>query len=300
MDMARLQTLRALSQHGTMAAAAVSLHLTPSAVSQQITQLERELDSRLTERRGRRVALTVAGEALVRHTERMLAIMDEAKAELAQLRGELAGELRVAAFPSIAAAVLAETVRVLQAAHPRLRVVVQEKEPREGLMALGAWQADVALIDDLATDPEGCHDRYVLRALAQDRLHILLPVSHPLAARPFLEIVALRDAAWALDSTSSSFGEFFTDLCCRAGFEPRINAHCTGFEMVAAMVASGCSVSMASGLRLAKPLNGIAAVPLRPEIQRRILVACRKEEAGHPAIQAFMETVQHRVQACFA
>lgn len=292
MDMNRLLTLRALATCGTMAAAAESLHLTPSAISQQIAQLERDLDTRLTERRGRSVALTPAGDALVRHTERIMGVLDEAKAELAQLRSDIAGELRVAAFPSIAVAVLADTVRALQDSHPRLRIVVQEMEPQEGLTALGAWHTDVAVIDDLAADPGGRHDAYDLLPVAQDVLHVLLPNDHPLAGRTSLRMVDLRDAAWALDSTSSSFGTFIGGLCRRAGFEPQINAHCTGFGMVAAMVASGCSISLASGLRLIKPLPGVTAVRLRPEIQRRILLAYRKGERQHPAVQAFVNAVQ--------
>ncbi|MFM9922216.1 LysR family transcriptional regulator [Variovorax sp. H27-G14] len=292
MDINKLLTLRALSGCGTMAAAAASLHLTPSAVSQQIAQLELDVDATLTERRGRGVALTPAGDALVRHTERILGILDEARSELARLRCDIAGELRVAAFSSIAVAVLADTVHLLQSQHPHLRVVLQEMEPQEGLTALGAWRTDIAVIDDLAADPGVRHDAYELLPLTQDVLHILLPTAHPLADRHSLRISDLRDAAWALDSTSSSFGEFIASLCRRAGFEPRINAHCTGFEMVAAMVASGCSISIASGLRLTKPLKGVKSVRLRPEIQRRILLAYRKGERDHPAVQAFLKEIE--------
>jgi len=292
MDLHRLLTLRELARCGTMAAAAEALHLSPSAISQQIALFEQELDMALTERRGRGVALTPAGEALVRHAARIMAVMDEARSELAQLRSDLAGELRVAAFPSVAVAVLAPAVQALQQAHPRLRIVVKEMEPQEGLSALSAWHTDVAIIDDLAADPGVRHDAYALRPLAHDAMHILVPAGHALARRATLRIADLRDEAWALDSTYSSFGVFIGDLCRRAGFEPRINAHCTGFEMVAAMVASGCSVSIASGMRLVKPLPGVKAVRLRPEIQRKVLLAYRKSERGHPAVQACLLAVE--------
>ncbi|SAI66259.1 LysR family transcriptional regulator transcriptional regulator [Bordetella ansorpii] len=292
MDLNRLLTLRELARCGTMAAAAESLHLSPSAISQQIAQFERELDTALTERRGRGVALTPAGEALVRHAERIMGIVDEARSELAQLRDDVAGELRVAAFPSVAVAVLAHAVQALKLEHPRLNVVVQEMEPQEGLSALGAWHTDVAIIDDLAADPSGRHDAYELLPLAQDAMHILVPAGHPLAQRPFLRVADLRDESWALDSTYSSFGEFIGNLCRRAGFAPRINAHCTGFEMVAAMVASGCSVSIASGMRMVRPLPGVRAIKMRPEIQRRILLAIRKGERDHPAVQACVQALQ--------
>src|SRR5438046_2830274 len=129
MDMNRLRALRELARCGTMAAAAEALFLTPSAVSQQIAQLEEEAGIGLTERRGRGVRLTPAGEALVAHTERIMVVLDEAKSELAQLRREIAGELRVAAFPSIASAVMPETIKELRSVFPRLDIVLEEMEP---------------------------------------------------------------------------------------------------------------------------------------------------------------------------
>jgi len=87
-----------------MAAVAEALFLTPSAVSQQIAQLEEEAGVKLIERQGRGVRLTKAGEVLVEHTERMLLVLDEAKSDLAQIKREVAGVIRVAAFPTVAAA----------------------------------------------------------------------------------------------------------------------------------------------------------------------------------------------------
>lgn len=289
MDITRLRTLRELARCGTMAATAESLHLTPSAVSQQVAQLEREADVALIERRGRGVVLTPAGERLVGHVERILMVLDEARSELAQMRSEIAGELRVAAFPSIAVAVVAETVRALRNAYPRLKVVVVELEPQESLSALGSWQIDVAVIDDLAVEPNEKHENYALIPLTQDLMHVLLPTHHPLAACGGLTIADLRDEAWALDSTSSSFGEFITNLCRRSGYSPRINAHCAGFEMVAAMVASGNSISVVSGLRLVRPLHGVTAVRLLPGIQRGVFLAYRKGERDHPAVNVFLD-----------
>jgi DNA-binding transcriptional LysR family regulator len=92
LEVGRLRALLELARCGTMAAAAEALFLTPSAISQQIAQLEDEAGVKLTERIGRRVRLTAAGNALVRHAERVMAVLDEARSELAELRHEIAGE----------------------------------------------------------------------------------------------------------------------------------------------------------------------------------------------------------------
>ena len=86
LDIRRLRVLREVALRGTIAAAADSLGFTPSAISQQLTALERESGSVLLERTGRGVRLTDAGQVLVDHTEPVLVALEEAKAALARLQ----------------------------------------------------------------------------------------------------------------------------------------------------------------------------------------------------------------------
>ncbi|OZI34202.1 LysR family transcriptional regulator [Bordetella genomosp. 10] len=294
MDLSRLKVLRELSRCGTMAAAAQALYLSPSAVSQQVAQLEIEAGVSLTERRGRGVVLAPAGQALVGYAERILVVLDEAKSEMAQLRKEIAGELRVAAFPSIACVVLPQTMKALVQLFPRLHVVLEEMEPSDGLAALRSWRVDVAIVDDLSTVLEGRPEGLDRVALTEDVLYALLPAGHPLAAKHSVSITDLRNASWALDATSSAYGDFIVNLCRRTGFEPRLNAACSGFQMVSAMVAAGCSVSVAPGLLLHKKIPGIKAVKLRPEVRRSISVAYRSGERNHPSVKLFTEELLRR------
>jgi len=100
LDVRRLRLLRELAYRGTIAAVADALAFTPSAVSQQLSVLEREAGLPLLERRGRRVVLTPAGQNLVRHAEAVLEQLERAGAELAGARRGLSGPLRIGTFPS--------------------------------------------------------------------------------------------------------------------------------------------------------------------------------------------------------
>jgi DNA-binding transcriptional LysR family regulator len=291
MDIARLRTLRELSARQTMAAVAQALFLTPSAVSQQIAQLEEEVGMQLTERQGRGVRLTPAGAALVTHAERVLMVLDEAKSDLAGMRREIAGVLRVAAFPTLAAALLPQAIEELRGNYPRLEIVLDELEPADGLAALGSWNADVAFIDNMANGRAGRHSNVDQVPLLDDVLYVLLPAGHRLARRRTLALADLKNERWALDSAVSSYGQFIVELCRRAGYEPRVNAQCRGFEVVRAMVAAGCSISVIPGLRLVHDLAGVAAVKLRPEARRKIAIAFRHGERKHPAVKVFVEQV---------
>ncbi len=289
MDITRLRALRELSIRQTMAAAAEALFLTPSAISQQIAQLEEEVGVALTERRGRGVRLTPAGELLVVHAERLLTVLYEAKSDIAEIKKEIAGELRVAAFPSIGAALLPQAVKALRARHPRLAIVLDEMEPADGLAALGSWQVDVALIDDLSLLFLGKQHHVEQVPLTEDSLCVIVPAGHALAKRPSLSIGDLKAEGWALDSTSSTYGDFVIGLCRRAGYEPILNAKCRSFDMVFAMVASGCSISLVPRLRLVHSVQGVSVVKLRPEVSRKISVAYRRGEHRHPAVKVFVE-----------
>jgi len=296
MDISRLRALRELAKRKTMAAVADALFVSASAVSQQISQLEDEAGVALVERRGRGVRLTEAGERLVAHAERIIGILEEAKTDLAELKKIVAGEVRLAAFPSIASTLAPATMRELEADHPRLRVVLNAMEPMEGLAALRAWQTDVAIVDDLTVDPSGADRNVEMTYLCDDRLYAILPVSHPLARQPNIHLKELKDTKWALDVASNKYSEVIATACRSAGFEPVVNAYCNGFEVVVSLIEAGCSVSVMPGLRLKNYRGEVVSVPVVPEITRRISAAVRAGEARNPAIAAVLRALRNAVE----
>jgi DNA-binding transcriptional LysR family regulator len=297
MDLARLKALRELSIRHTMAAVADALSLTPSAVSQQIALLEEEVGVPLTERRGRGVKLTHAGEVLVSHAERIMAVLDEANSELASISKEISGTLRVAAFATAAAALLPPALQELKKNYPRLQITIIEMEPSEGLAALGSWNADLAIVDDLSVRLARMEKTVQKVRLIDDELKVVMAPDHYLARKPSIVLSELKDEEWAMDSATSFYGEFVMNLCRQAGFTPQINAACRGSEIIAAMVASGCSVSIIPGLRLGQITQKLAARPLRPAVTRRISVAFRQGERSHPAIKLFVQQLLRTAEA---
>src|SRR3954471_17152015 len=119
LDVRRLRVLRELAARGTVAATAEALSFTPSAVSQQLSALEREAGVVLLEREGRRLLLTDAGRTLVTHGDAVLAQLERAEAELHAGTQEISGTLRIAAFSSFARSVLPE-VTAAMLGHDRL------------------------------------------------------------------------------------------------------------------------------------------------------------------------------------
>jgi DNA-binding transcriptional LysR family regulator len=142
-EMRRLLLLHALASHGTIAAAARSVHLTGPAVSQQLAVLEREVGMQLVERHGRWLRLTRAGEVLVSHSEVLLGQLTAAEADLAALRGEVTGTVRLAAFSTMMRTVVPLAWKAVRAQHrDRLRLIVLEMEPEESLAGVQLFWRD--------------------------------------------------------------------------------------------------------------------------------------------------------------
>ncbi|MFD2644445.1 LysR family transcriptional regulator [Pseudomonas japonica] len=289
MDIGKLGALRELAVRKTMAAVADALHVSPSAVSQQISMLEQEVGIDLVERRGRGVELTIAGRTLVERANRIFAELESARADMAELKKVVAGDIRVAAFPSVASALMPRTMRSLRASHPRLEVLFEEMEPEEGMNALRSWQTDVALIDDLNVPPGLLDPGIELTPLIEDVFHVMMAPDHRLAGLDEVSWAELEQEQWVIDTASGTYTRMLAEACQRSGYMPRIVARCKGAEVTSALVREGCAIAMFPGLRAGTETQGARVSRLVPEIRRKISIAYRKGEKKSPALRVFIE-----------
>ena len=297
MDIGKLGALRELAVRKTMAAVAEALHVSPSAVSQQISLLEQELGIDLVERRGRGVELTIAGRTLVERANRIFAELESARADMAELKKVVAGDLRVAAFPSVASALMPRTMRALRTAYPRLEVLFEEMEPEEGLNALRSWQTDVALIDDLNIPPGLLDPGIELTPLIEDVFHVMMAPDHPLAGRDEVSWAELEGEHWVIDTAAGTYTRMLSEACQRSGYVPKIIARCKGAEVTSALIREGCAIAMFPGLRAHTEMQGVRVSRLVPEIRRRISVAYRKGEKKSPALRVFIQCLEEHALA---
>jgi DNA-binding transcriptional LysR family regulator len=270
-----------------MAAVADALLISPSAVSQKIALLEAEVGIELVERRGRGVTLTPAGERLAHHAGGVIAILEEARTDLAELKRIVAGELRVAAFPSVAASLMPATIMLVAARYPALQISFVELEPADGLAALRAWQTDIAIVDDLTTLGSATSGIELIELL-EDRLYVLMSRANKLSERPYLALRDLRREKFALDNSAHDYSAVIIRLCREAGFEPIINGMCHGFEVVRALSVAGCSISIQPGLRVFDGPGEVCVREIRPALTRQISAAYRAGELRNPAVKVFM------------
>jgi DNA-binding transcriptional LysR family regulator len=289
LDLRRLRLLRELAARGTIGAVASSLSYSPSAVSQQLAQLEREAGVPLLERVGRNVRLTAAAQALVAHTDALLERMEQAEADLEATAEQITGTVRVAAIQSAGLYLLAPALRRLSADHPALRVEVTDAEPETSMPALALGTLDLVLGDQYPFLPLPPDPRLDLEPLLEEQFRIMLPVEHPLAGTGGpVALASLRDEVWAIGKADSHYGEL-TIRACRAlgGFEPDVRHRSNDLLMLLALVANGQAVTLLPDLVRAdrEPsvvVRDVAEAPLT----RTVFGAIRHGSARRPALNA--------------
>ena len=292
LDVRRLHMLRELAERGTIAATAEALGYTPPAVSQHLAALERQVGVALLERQGRRVALTPAARLLVARTERVLAELEAAEAELAAGNGDLRGSVRLAAFPTAAATLVPSAMAVFAARHPGAEVLLSELEPEDALPALKLGEADVAVVHEYDFSPRGDDPSVELTPLVEDDIHVAVPVDHP-AAGDEIALKALARERWIAGYVDTACHRVVITACRAAGFEPRIVARSNDFRVVLALVAAGQGVALVPGLAVDDPPAGVClARPAGRRLGRRVLAAVRAGGSGHPAVVALLDALR--------
>jgi DNA-binding transcriptional LysR family regulator len=288
LDVRKLRLLRELGRLGTIAAVAQAFSYTPSAVSQQLSALEREAGVPLVRRVGRRVELTPAGTGLAARAEPVLALLEEAAAALAAELDELAGELRIGAFPTAVRTLLPGALVALGSAHPRLELLVTELDPADVPDALRTGMLDIALVheyDYVPAEPDPALER---RPLLAETIFLASAQTRPAEPRPpGRSDDAIRRCSglpWIAASPGTLCHLMAERLCQASGFSPRIRHRADDFATVLALVAAGQGVALVPELALPDAPDGVVLTPL--PARRRTLIACRAGTSAHPAIAA--------------
>ncbi|MBM9622840.1 LysR family transcriptional regulator [Streptomyces zhihengii] len=286
LNLERLRTLDALARHGSVSAAAEGLHVTTSAVSQQMAKLEREVGQQLLARNGRGVRLTDAGRLLADHAARILSQVELAQSDIEAQRGQVVGEVRLGAFPTAARGLFPGTVGALRARHPELRVRTREMEPESGIRSVIRGDLDLAIVLDWSNKRLPVPAGLAQARLLDDVTDVAMPAGHRLAGREEVDLAEFAEDDWV----SWPEGEFCHDWLVftlrSQGVEPRI-AHMAGeHHTQLALIAAGLGVCVTPRLGRGPVPEGVALVPVRQRMSRHVYAVWRTDADRRPSIRA--------------
>ncbi|MFK4146085.1 LysR substrate-binding domain-containing protein [Streptomyces sp. NPDC004065] len=292
LNLERLRTLDALARHGSVSAAAEGMHVTTSAVSQQMAKLEREVGQQLLARNGRGVRLTDAGRLLAEHAARILSQVELAQSDLEAQRGQVVGELRLGAFPTAARGLFPEALTRLRARHPGLRVTTAEMEPAPALRAVLRGDVDLAVVLDWYNKPLPVPGGLSRAPLLDDAADVALPAGHPLAGRDEVELEEFAADDWVTWGEAEFCHEWLLDTLRSKGVEPRIAHRAEEHATQLALVAAGLGVCVAPRLGRGPLPAGVRTVPVRQAVRRHVYAVWRADADRRPSIRAAADALR--------
>ncbi|MFF3561293.1 LysR family transcriptional regulator [Streptomyces sp. NPDC002574] len=293
LNLERLRILHAISAYGSVSAAADVLHVTTSAVSQQMTKLERETGQALLVKNGRGVRLTDAGRLLSGHADRILSLVELAHSDLEAHRGAPVGELRMGAFPTAVRGLFPQALMSLRSDFPTLRAMVQEMEPEPALGRLVRGDIDLAVVLDWYNKPLSLPGGLAKEPLLDDIADVVVPVGHPLAGHAEADLAEFADDDWITWPDGGFCHEWLLFTLRGKGVEPRIAHHAEEHPTVLALVAAGLGVAVVPRLGRGLLPAGVRALPVRHTMRRHIYAVWRADADRRPAIRAAVEALRH-------
>jgi DNA-binding transcriptional LysR family regulator len=291
-DLRRLHVLRAVAHYGTVTAAARALHFTPSAASQQIRQLARDLGVDLLEPQGRGIRLTPAAESLLAHADAIQARWEQAELDLRVGRDEPAGPLRVSG-PSVAVSVLLAPMAVrLRERHPRLAVGLRESGVPDSFDLLFEGEIDLAVVEATPHNPPMSDARYDQQPLLDDPFDLVVPADHPLAGRDRVDLADAAHEDWIAPVEGTPCRTHVMSACGAAGFAPSVVHHAVDWNVSAHLVAHRLGVALIPRLAQLTPQLPITRVRCTGNPHRKLLTCTRAGAHERPAVAAALRVLR--------
>ena len=290
LSLRRLRMLRELQRRGTVTAAASSLQYSPSGVSQQLAQLEREVGVKLVERHGRRVQLTDLGLLLCEHAEEILGSVERATAALERAQEGVTARLVAGVWASVASGLLPPALAALAVSYPGIEVRTIELTPEESAEAVRDGALDLSFVIDYSDYPRPWDAGLTRVVIAVERLHVAAPAGT--LATEVLSLGELADSPWILPRQRSHFGRAVRIACQQRGFVPRVSHEVEEQSTALAMVAGGLGITLVSDLALTWMPLGVDVVALDEPVMRTVSIAYRSTSPLRRSVELLIDAVR--------
>ena len=283
----RLRLLHELERRGTVTAVASALDYTVSAVSQQLSLLEREAGTPLFERRGRGLVLTEAGLVLAGHARTILAAVEDAGHAMESAREGGATTLTAGVWASVATALLPAGLRVLGRDHPQISVRTRELAPEDTTGAVRDGSLDLSFVLDYSSYPMARVPDLARLPVAVESLRAVVPRGSIPGGE--VSLADLAGAPWVIAHPRSHFGRAVRIACREAGFDPEVRHEAGEQSTALALVAAGLGVTIASDLGLVTTPEGVDVLPLVESPTRTVSVTFRERDTRRSQLRAFVD-----------
>jgi len=291
MDIEQLSVLRELADRGSITDVAAAIHKSPSAVSQQLRTLQRQVGVVLVERVGRGVRLTDAGRVLAESSVKVATAVAEAEAAWSAFQGGATGRVSVAFFPS-AAELLVPGLLTRMQQHEGIELDVADRDvSQDGFAELAAdFDIVVAHRSDDSLPPTGL----TVAPLLREPLDVALPRDHPLASAPRVSVEQIIGERWIGVERGFPIDLVLQSMAASTGVPANVVYRSIHLPLIENLVAAGHGIALmprhtstdrSTGRYVLVPISDVRA-------GRHLEVLMRPDRAARLAVQTVLRELQ--------
>ena len=289
MELHQVRYFLAVAHTGSFTAAAEACHVSQPSLSAQVAKLEGELGGPLFERSRLGSRLTPRGLVFRPRALEALSQLESGRSELEELSGLKRGEVTLGCLPTTGAYLLPGILRAFREIHPSVHVKLREESSPILGKALLETEVDLALMDEA-----GLGAGLRSETLFREPLLVVVPRSHPFAARKRISLGKLDGEPLILMKSGHGFRKIVLDALARAGVEPRVVYETSGIDTVQTLVEAGLGLSLVPTM-VRKP-DGPAYIEIAPPTPSRTILLTRRDSSALSPAAAAMRNV---ISRCF-
>lgn len=286
----RIRVFQAVASHLSFSRAAEELSISQPGVTFHIKGLEKEYDTDLFERVGKRLYLTEAGRTLAGYVQRLTVLEEEARVALEELRGLESGLLVVGASATIGIYLLPEVLGEFRKRHPGIKVSLRVGNKRHTIERLLGNELDFGLVAGPVTDPFLVAEPYL-----EDELVMIVSPAHRFAREPVVYPGELRRETFLVREPGSGTQELMEERLSQLGIVPADTMQLGSTEAIKQAVAANLGISIASRYSVEAELAvgriSTANVPTL-KMHRRLLLLHHKDKRLSRTAVAFRLVLQ--------
>lgn len=294
MDIHQLQCVLAVAEYRSFTVAAESCYISQSSLSQQISNLEKELGVCLFNRSTRALQITEAGETFVQMAADILRDVDRLGQTMSDYAGFLRGTINIGAITALEKMRFSDIVSDFYASYPNLTLNIYHGKSLSLLEALEKRTIEVAF---LAEPPNGEFPNITCKLMGQDEYTLLIPEKHPLAVRESVDLAELKDERFILQHPEQTVSRLCMQACKEAGFTPNVVCRIDSSAIIVNLVRTGFGVAFLPAEELdCFQMNGLRCVRLKKPVQKRIVMAMLTKTTQSHLVDAFIRFVENRME----
>lgn len=286
LNLDQVQTLVAIADLGTLAAAARALHLSPPTVSLHISELESRLGATLLHRGRRQASLTPAGEALVQGGRQLLSGADEVAEQVRRRAQGLQGVVRLSTTAGVSSELLPRVLALLARDAPGVDLKLDVLSSADAMARLKAGALDLGLV----ALPQAASTEVQVSRWRRDSMKAFIPADWDAPRKITPQWLATR--AWIAFGPATQMYRLTAAWFAQAGLNPRPRLELNHPQAIKRMVAAGYGVAVL-------PLDdsdaathaGLRVLPLAPALTRQMGIAHRADQTKDVAVRSVVRAL---------